>query len=873
MKNSGFVLGLLVLSAGAVRGLTTDDYYSVQDGYWDHASTWTSQPAAFGYPRSGDRAFVFHAVMVTTEAACTEALVTGRVEIASTGQLGVDKNAAFNGARIQGAGPMKTWDRTTFTGTPSLVSSPWLNAGQVEFVDTPSLQLENTLVNEAGATVLVNVANFQISGTTGVGRVYNQGTWRLGAGATGVVERLDNQGGTMILGTGSLFRTTASGSQHANGNWVLDAGSIYQPVPPGGTANYDGTIASTGPGEWRMDGGTLLVSHVTTTDTTFNVGGGGFHWGDGTLDVYDSAGMLNDGQMYIHGVPADRCLRGTFFNQGLVCLSGSTDGPPSHLRLEGTYVNRTGATTQAEGGWVELLGTGAVQNAGTFSLGPATGTTANIRFQQQGGTVQIAAGGEFYLRGNQQRHTGGLFVLETDSVCHVVCGGTDYWDGAYTSTGPGTLQLNGGTLMANHYSGATTVFAITGGGFRVQGGTLNVRPGYVLENQGTMHFASTTTPLVLQGELRNSGRFLFGGPTPCRLNGPGGKITNAETGIWNFVEAGGTIDVLSDHFYNFGTANYQAETTTIYAPVFNMPGGTTVLARGTASFPAGIIVNGGQLRLDGGNIGGPSGGNVYMLGGGGALCGTGTVSGYVTHNGGTLAPGHSPGGLSIGGNYTQGTNGILQIELGGKIPGTEYDQLMVASNSSVRGTLTVELYGGYNPAAGRRFDVILSGSLTATNFFAATNLPALPPGVDWLLLYRTNGIQLRVTSVADADGDGLVDDWEITHFGDTTSHDGGDEDSDDDGYTDYVEQCLDTQPTNNADYFRVKDIAVSGSNGVVALHAGSNVHYAIETLVDLADPAGEWAVVDEFAGTGGETARTNATSGGLRSYRLKATAP
>ena len=253
------------------------------------------------------------------------------------------------------------------------------------------------------------------------------------------------------------------------------------------------------------------------------------------------------------------------------------------------------------------------------------------------------------------------------------------------------------------------------------------------------------------------------------------------------------------------------------------------------------------------------------------LCGTGAVSGYVYQDYGTVAPGRSPGALAIGGRYEQGANAALEIELGGKTPGAGYDQLQVGGNAILKGTLNVELYAGYNPAAGQRFDILRSAAVS--NAFKATNLPALAPGTDWLLLYRTNGVQLRVASIADADGDGLVDDWEIAHFGDTASRDGGDEDFDEDGYTDYVEQCLDTQPTNNADFLQIGEVAVSGDNSLLELRTGSMAWYAIEARPDLSDPGGEWTVVDEFFGTGGEVVRTNPASGVLRFYRLKAAAP
>lgn len=1058
-----FVLGvwMLVWGTGIARGGTTDDYYSVQNGDWDQASTWTSQPAAFGYPRAGDRAFVHHHLMVTCFAACAEADVAETVEIGETGRWDVYDRAQFNGAHIQGTGPFKTWGATFFTGMPSQVDCPWSSVGPVTFADTPALQLENTFYID-GTTVEVNVAHFTVASTTGTGRVYNdQGTWRVRPGSTCLVSRYDSQSGIMHMGTGSLFRASGTGSRYADSHWVLEEDSVFEPVTDGQTTYFEGTHVATGEGRWQLRGGLLYLDNLATTTTVFNVGGGGVQWSGGDIEVPPGSELVNQGEFHAAGHVATQGLAGTFVNRGNVWL-GTVTGGVGYCRIDGTWRNEACATTtvvhsdfrwrgtgtfenagmfrvagivttdtgqvhfrniggqidqgpasvlrirgnqqhhtggrfylatgarcqvaydgadywdgeyvvsgpgvlrhdngilmashdltttttfNATGGgirwgggeiWVrpgnplynqgefhveghaatqrlagtfvnrgnvwlgtatsgvgycqidgQLVneaygtatvvhsdfrwrGTGTFENAGTFRVaGGVTGSTESIRFRLMGGQVGLDTAAAYQIQGNGQQHVGGSFWLETGAVCQVVCGGTDYWDGAYAATGDGALQLNGGTLMASYSSPTTTAFNAAGGGFQLRGGTFNVRPGHWLENRGTMHFASTTTPVVLQGELRNVGRVYYGTSTPCLLTGPGGMIVNAETGVWDFVQAGGTIDVLSDHFYNYGTVNYLAATTRVFARVYNMPGGTTVLHRGTASFAPGMAVYGGRLSL----CGGAYGGDVYVLdidGIGGTLCGTGTVAGYVNQMGGTLAPGHSPGGLSIGDNYTQSSSSTLRIELGGKAPGTAHDQLVVASNVSVKGTLAVELYNGYAPAGGERFDVIRSESLTPTNFFLATNLPALDSGLSWLVLYRTNGVQLRVASAADVDGDGLQDDWETAQFGHIGVSDGGADDFDDDGYADFFEQLLDTQPTNHLDFFQVGEIAVSGSNSLVTLRTGSNAFYAIEARSDLADPVDPWETVDEFGGTGGTLTRTNPAAGVFRAFRLKAAAP
>jgi len=60
----------------------------------------------------------------------------------------------------------------------------------------------------------------------------------------------------------------------------------------------------------------------------------------------------------------------------------------------------------------------------------------------------------------------------------------------------------------------------------------------------------------------------------------------------------------------------------------------------------------------------------------GVIGGSGTIGGGLTNSGATVAPGNSPGILTIDGNYTQ-TAGTLALEIGGLMPGEEHDKLVV----------------------------------------------------------------------------------------------------------------------------------------------------------------------------------------------------
>ncbi|MFO0940973.1 MAG: PKD domain-containing protein [Pirellulales bacterium] len=104
------------------------------------------------------------------------------------------------------------------------------------------------------------------------------------------------------------------------------------------------------------------------------------------------------------------------------------------------------------------------------------------------------------------------------------------------------------------------------------------------------------------------------------------------------------------------------------------------------------------------------------------LKGTGSFTGNVL-NQGTVAPGNSPGIVTINGNYTQSSGASLQIELQGTNPTVpDFDQLFVNGAVSLAGTLDVSLLGGFNPSVGNSFKIIDNdGSDAITGTF--TGLP------------------------------------------------------------------------------------------------------------------------------------------------------
>ncbi len=164
--------------------------------------------------------------------------------------------------------------------------------------------------------------------------------------------------------------------------------------------------------------------------------------------------------------------------------------------------------------------------------------------------------------------------------------------------------------------------------------------------------------------------------------------------------------------------------------------GQVVVENGTlhVRIPAGKACkqNAGTTTLEGGvlsveDAAGTKSTGIYEVAGG-TLGGIGTIEGNLINSGGRVKPGHSPGTITINGNYFQTDNGMLEIELGGTAPGS-YDQILVNGTAYLDGCLEVVRWGGFVPAPGDVY-VLLTYYAKSGNFDELVD--ALPvPGITY----------------------------------------------------------------------------------------------------------------------------------------------
>ncbi len=144
---------------------------------------------------------------------------------------------------------------------------------------------------------------------------------------------------------------------------------------------------------------------------------------------------------------------------------------------------------------------------------------------------------------------------------------------------------------------------------------------------------------------------------------------------------------------------------------------------------------------------------------GGILEGGGTIESWVTLDGGTVAPGHSIGEMTILGEYSQTESGRFAAEIGDPRKGVGNDLLKVFGTASLDGQLQIIIHDdGGDPFVlreGDSFDILHAESV-AGEFRNVSSAP-LGNGLAWKILYLKDayGVTDVVRLVVTRGGNGI----------------------------------------------------------------------------------------------------------------------
>ncbi len=258
----------------------------------------------------------------------------------------------------------------------------------------------------------------------------------------------------------------------------------------------------------------------------------------------------------------------------------------------------------------------------------------------------------------------------------------------------------------------------------------------------TLSFTAAGDLTIAAGRTftQNGGAFHWAGGT---LAGTG--VLTMAAGA-QFDLAGNGVRVLDGLTINVANLTLPAGSLTLNSGTLNAAG-TTSIASGALFTATGGAFNGGggNIEVDGifqAGAGTVAAGTMHVDTGG-LLRGTGTINGTIISDG-IVAAGTSPGQLVISGDYTQNALGVLQVELAGITPGTQYDWLDIGGSANLDGTLEIDILGGFAPQLSDVFTIVTAAG-GVTSEFGATDSP---PGFAATPDYLAQQVDLRLAAIA-----------------------------------------------------------------------------------------------------------------------------
>jgi hypothetical protein len=561
--------------------------------------------------------------------------------------------------------------------------------------------------------------------TLNLATVINNGTviWN-GGSLIGSYGSVITNNATFILQSSSLFDNNASGAGYypvptfINNGWLQKTNSNGETIignnnggwsfTQNGTIDIEnGALSSqnlfyanggavfTGPGETRVDGGSIVMNGTNTiqsgatvelaggtwTGNNIFTGPGTFVWSGGTIAGANTVGT--GAQLSIIGDGPKKIFVGTLTNAGfgqwtgagpVVCTYGSV------FENDGSFMvqNNSSFTDDAEGAGYYALP--VFINAGNFVKTNSTGTNTTLFDSVNGGVAFNNLGTVTVQSGVLALGGGGN---DTNATFTVAAGSRIDLDGGAHGFGLGTIKLNGPGVTrvrdAATLALADQVVLTNGGTFEIDL-TANVSGSGSFGGTGTFNWTGGTISATIS--LQTNVVLTLTGNDP--KNFFVGSLTNTGHALWtgtgpvvctygSLFENDGTLTVQNDSSFTDDAqgAGYHplpvfinngsfVKTSSVNTTLFDsVNGGVAFNNNGSINLQSGNLLLAGGGQGINGSLAEVAGSQVDFQAGPFSLAGNLSFSGAgSTHvNGGTVTFVNSLNTLSAGGTFEIDTNG------------------------------------------------------------------------------------------------------------------------------------------------------------------------------------------------------------------------
>ena len=301
-----------------------------------------------------------------------------------------------------------------------------------------------------------------------------------------------------------------------------------------------------------------------------------------------------------------------------------------------------------------------------------------------------------------------------------------------TGYGTGTLIVNNsapctfnGAIIDHQYNDGVLALVKDGVGTLTLGGSGSYTGGLTVRN-GTLDYSGGTLP--------NCNYTITGGT----LN-----IGSRSHAIRAFQITGGTVSGTTGMLTS--NAAYDIQAGTVGAILggsvgLNKTGSGTAILSAANTYTGPTTISAGTLKVAN-TTGSATGSGAVTVNSGATLSGSGRISGPLSIAG-VLAPGNSPGILTVNNQVTFQPGSTFNADVFGLTAGSGYDQLTTTGPVSLAGSLSMT-FGSFTPTG---HDVLFlinntgSGATTGTFQYADNSKIGTFDGFNWYITYDANNV-------------------------------------------------------------------------------------------------------------------------------------
>ncbi len=478
-------------------------------------------------------------------------------------------------------------------------------------------------------------------------------------------------------------------------------GDVYNPNGAGTVTNADGARIE---GGIRLGSGDVTNSSATIVadDDAIRINGNGTVTNTGTINAGAKAIYLAGG--------------GTVTSTNGSITSG---GDGIHLDDDGT-VTLSGGTLSSSAKGVLINGEGTVSLANAIITSGSDG-------------IQLTGGGTVSLSGSSLTAGGEAIALDTGGTV-TIDGGT-VTGGGIAISGDGLMTItNSGTIRADDYAIYSPVdIALTNkAGGHIEGEVIGV---YIADGGGTVINEAGAT---ISGQ---SAIHAFGDTTLVNRGRLEGNVLLARTDLNTVTLQSGSVITgdleIGDHTSSTLTLTGTGHQLYSDAVLGNTSFASKLIKTGTGTWIVDKAIDATIINIDAGTLIVGVRGNGEVVGTvnvnpGSVISGSGTIYGNLIVDRATVAPGNSPGVLTIVGGYAPGAGSVLEIELdprnifsdrvdviGNAVidPAAELKVIRIDDNPYTVGTR----YTVLTTTTGRNGQFVLTGDLNPSGFLAISD--------------------------------------------------------------------------------------------------------------------------------------------------------